>query len=88
MGIVSWTVLGAIVGVLVNRLLPGRFPGGLIGTVVGGMAGAVLGGTIFSLAARRTVPAFDPAGLLVAFVGAALLLMLVRKAGYSRPRTQ
>jgi uncharacterized membrane protein YeaQ/YmgE (transglycosylase-associated protein family) len=88
MGIVSWIVLGAIVGILVNWLLAGKFPGGVIGTIVGGMAGAFLGGAIFSLAADRGVSGFDALSLLIAFVGAALLLMIVRKAGSTQPRTR
>ena len=87
MGIISWIVLGAIVGFLVNWLVPGRFPGGLIGTIVGGMAGAFLGGALFSLVAARGVTGFDVVSLLVAFAGAALLLTVVRKAGYAQPRT-
>lgn len=88
MGIVSWIVLGTIVGILVNWLLPGKFPGGVIGTVAGGMAGAFLGGAIFSLAADRGVSGFDGLSLLIAFVGAGLLLMVVRKANHAQPRTR
>lgn len=87
MGIISWVVLGTIIGLLVNWLVPGRFPGGLIGTIVGGMAGAFLGGALFSLVADRGVTGFDAVSLLVAFAGAALLLTVVRKAGYAQPRT-
>jgi uncharacterized membrane protein YeaQ/YmgE (transglycosylase-associated protein family) len=88
MGIVSWIVLGTIVGILANWLMPGRFPGGLLGTIVGGMAGAFLGGAIFSLVASRGVAGFDLVSLLIAFFGAALLLTIIRKAGYAEPRTQ
>ena len=88
MGIISWIVLGTIVGFLVNWLIPGRFPGGLIGTIVGGTAGAFLGGAVFSLLAERGVTGLDAISLLVAFVGAAVLLTLVRKAGYAQPPTR
>ena len=88
MGIISWIVLGTTVGFLVNWLIPGRFPGGLIGTIVGGIAGAFLGGAVFSLLAERGVTGLDAISLLVAFVGAAVLLTLVRKAGYAQPRTR
>jgi uncharacterized membrane protein YeaQ/YmgE (transglycosylase-associated protein family) len=88
MGIVSWIVLGTIVGILANWLLPGKFPGGAVGTVAGGMAGAFLGGAIFSLAADRGVAGFDALSLMIAFVGAVLLVMIVRKAGYAQPRTR
>jgi len=54
---------------------------------VGGIAGAFLGGALFSLIADRGVTGLDPVSLLLAFVGAALLLTIVRKAGYAQPRT-
>ena len=88
MGILSWIVLGTIMGFLANRVVPGKFPGGVLGTVVGGIVGAFLGGAIFSLIASRGVGGFDIVSLLIAFVGAVLLLTIVRKAGYARPRTQ
>jgi uncharacterized membrane protein YeaQ/YmgE (transglycosylase-associated protein family) len=88
MGIISWIVLGAIMGFLANWLLPGKFPGGVPGTIVGGVAGAFLGGAVFSLIANRGVAGFDLVSLLIAFVGAALLLMIVRKAGYAGPHTR
>ena len=86
MSVVSWIVLGTIVGVAVNLLVPGRFPGGILGTVAGGAAGAFLGGALFSLLADRGVSGFDTVSLLIAFAGAALLLTAVRKAGYAAPR--
>jgi len=86
MGIVSWIVLGAIVGFAVNWLVSGRFPGGIPGTVVAGAAGAFIGGAAFSLVADRAVSSLDALSLLIAFAGAALLLTAVRKAGYAAPR--
>jgi uncharacterized membrane protein YeaQ/YmgE (transglycosylase-associated protein family) len=88
MGILSWILVGTVMGFLVNWIVPGKFPGGVPGTVAGGIAGAFLGGAIFSLIASRGVAGFDALSLLIAFVGAALLLTIVRKAGYARPRTQ
>jgi uncharacterized membrane protein YeaQ/YmgE (transglycosylase-associated protein family) len=88
MGIVSWIVLGTIVGILADWLMPGRFPGGLLGTIAGGMAGAFLGGAIFSLVADRGVAGLDTVSLLVAVVGAAVLLMVVRKADHAQPRAR
>jgi uncharacterized membrane protein YeaQ/YmgE (transglycosylase-associated protein family) len=87
MGIISWIVLGAILGFLANWRVPGKFPGGVLGTVAAGMAGAFLGGAVFSLIASRGVAGFDVVSLLIAFIGAALLLTIVRKAGYAQPRT-
>ena len=88
MGIISWILLGTIMGFLANWLIPGKFPGGGLGTIAGGAAGSFLGGAVFSLIANRGVAGFDVVSLLIAFVGAALLLTVVRKAGYAQPRTR
>ncbi len=88
MGIFSWILLGVIMGVLVEWLVPGKFPGGMLGTMVGGVAGAFLGGAIFSLIADRGVAGFDVVSLVIAFIGAVLLLTVIRKAGYAEPRVR
>jgi uncharacterized membrane protein YeaQ/YmgE (transglycosylase-associated protein family) len=88
MGIVSWIVLGTIVGILANWLVPGRFPGGLLGTIAAGMAGAFLGGAVFSLVADREVAGLDGISLVLALAGAALLLMVVRRADHAQPRVR
>lgn len=85
MGIISWIVLGTLLGFTINRVLRGRFPGGALGTSAGGTAGAFLGGATFSLIADRDVTGFDPLSLCVAFAGAAALLAVIRKAGYQDP---
>jgi uncharacterized membrane protein YeaQ/YmgE (transglycosylase-associated protein family) len=85
MSIISWLALGTLIGVLSNWILPGRFPGGLLGTIAGGTAGAFLGGAIFTLLAGRGVSGFDLVSLLIALVGAGLLLAAVRKAAYTEP---
>lgn len=81
MGIIGWIVLGTLIGLLANWLVPGRFPGGFFGVIVGGTLGAVLGGLLFSVVADRGVTGFDLASLVIAFVGAAFLLTLLRLAG-------
>lgn len=46
MGIVSWVVIGLIVGLIAQAILPGRTSGGFVVTLVVGLVGAVLGGFI------------------------------------------
>jgi uncharacterized membrane protein YeaQ/YmgE (transglycosylase-associated protein family) len=81
--IVSWILLGTVVGLMAHRLLPGSFPGGVLGTVAAATAGAFLGGAGFTLVASREVSGFDGVSLLVAFLCAALLLTVARKAEYA-----
>jgi uncharacterized membrane protein YeaQ/YmgE (transglycosylase-associated protein family) len=79
MSIVGWIILGTIAGLLANWLLPGRFPGGIAGTVLGGTLGAFLGGGLFALIAGRDVAGLDLVSLVIAFMGAALLLSVIRR---------
>jgi uncharacterized membrane protein YeaQ/YmgE (transglycosylase-associated protein family) len=86
--IIGWIVIGAACGVLADRLVPAGFPGGVRGSVLGGMAGAFIGGGGFSLVANRGVSDLDLLNLIsliMAFIGAALLLTAIRKASYVEP---
>ena len=49
MGILSWIIMGLIVGVLAKWIMPGKDPGGLIVTILIGIAGAFIGGFIGTL---------------------------------------
>jgi len=76
MGILGWIVFGLIVGALAKLLMPGRDPGGIIVTMLLGIAGAVLGG--FVGRALGFYGEGEPAGFLMALVGAVVLLALYR----------
>jgi uncharacterized membrane protein YeaQ/YmgE (transglycosylase-associated protein family) len=77
MGILSWLIMGLIVGVLAKFIMPGDDPGGFIVTVLLGIAGAFVGGFIASFLGFGAVVGFDLISLLIATGGAVLLL-----AGY------
>ena len=51
-GIISWIVVGLIVGILGKLIMPGRDPGGFLLTIVIGMIGALVGG-VYCAATRR-----------------------------------
>lgn len=74
MGILSWIVLGLIVGILAKWIMPGPDPGGLILTIVIGVAGAFVGGFIGSLLGFGSVSGFNLGSLALATGGALLLL--------------
>ena len=78
MGIVSWIVMGFIVGLLAKFIMPGRDPGGLIITILIGIGGAFVGGYIGSLLGIGTVTGFNAGSFLLAVGGAVLLLILYR----------
>jgi uncharacterized membrane protein YeaQ/YmgE (transglycosylase-associated protein family) len=79
MGLLSWIVLGLIVGVLAKWIMPGDDPGGLIVTVIIGIAGAFVGGYIGTALGFGTVTGFNLGSLAIATGGALLLLFVYRK---------
>lgn len=74
MGILSWILLGLVVGVLAKWMMPGPDPGGVIVTILIGIAGAFVGGFLGSLAGLGSVSGFDLGSLVLATGGALLLL--------------
>ena len=78
MGIISWIFLGLIAGALAKFLVPGRDPGGFIVTILIGIVGAILGGFLGSFIGLGRVESFDLGGIVVATLGAIILLVLYR----------
>ena len=74
MGILSWIVLGLIVGALAKWIMPGPDPGGIVITILLGIAGAIVGGFLGSLMGLGTTSGFNLGTLLIATGGALLLL--------------
>jgi uncharacterized membrane protein YeaQ/YmgE (transglycosylase-associated protein family) len=78
MGVLSWILLGLVVGVLAKWIMPGDDPGGLIMTVLLGIAGAFVGGFLSTLIGVGTPGGFSLGSIAVATGGALLLLFLNR----------
>jgi uncharacterized membrane protein YeaQ/YmgE (transglycosylase-associated protein family) len=85
MGILGWIVFGLIVGAIAKLLMPGRDPGGIIVTMILGIVGALLGGFIGR--ALGMYSADEPAGFIMALVGAILVLLIYRLTVGGRHRT-
>ena len=79
MGILTWLILGLIVGVLAKWIMPGKDPGGLIVTSLIGIAGAMVGGFISTAIGLGSVSGFNFGSLVIATGGALLLLFGYRK---------
>jgi uncharacterized membrane protein YeaQ/YmgE (transglycosylase-associated protein family) len=75
-GILSWIVFGLVAGVVAKALTPGRDGGGCIVTVVIGVVGALLGGYLATLLGFGGLSGFDVRSLVIAILGAVLLLVL------------
>jgi uncharacterized membrane protein YeaQ/YmgE (transglycosylase-associated protein family) len=78
MGIISWIFLGLIAGALAKFLVPGKDPGGFIVTILIGIVGAILGGFLGSFIGLGKVESFDFGGIIIATLGAIILLVLYR----------
>ena len=84
LGWIGWIIFGLIVGIVGKFLMPGRDPGGFIVTILLGIAGALLGG--FVGRALGFYNEGEPAGFIMAVIGAILLLAIYR-AVIGRRRT-
>jgi uncharacterized membrane protein YeaQ/YmgE (transglycosylase-associated protein family) len=84
LGWIGWIIFGLVVGIVGKFLMPGRDPGGFIVTILLGIAGALLGGFI-----GRALGLYnegEPAGFIMAVIGAIILLAIYR-AVIGRRRT-
>ncbi len=79
MGILSWALLGLVVGALAKLIMPGKDPGGIIVTSLIGVAGALVGGFLGSFLGLGTVVGFDIRSLAIAIGGALILLWGYRR---------
>ena len=79
MGFIAWIVLGLIVGILAKWLMPGPDGGGFIMTVILGIVGAMVGGFISSFFGLGTVDGFNLGSMVIAVLGAMLVLFVYRK---------
>ena len=87
MGILSWIVVGLIAGFLAGQVMRGGGYG-LLGDIIVGVVGALLGGwlatTLFHISA--SVNGINLESILVAFVGAIVLLIVLRLLFSARRR--
>lgn len=79
MGILTWILVGLIAGVLAKIAMPGPDPGGIILTIVIGIVGALIGGFVVNrLLGGPNVTGFNLPSILVATLGAIILLAVYR----------
>jgi uncharacterized membrane protein YeaQ/YmgE (transglycosylase-associated protein family) len=77
MSILTWLIVGLIAGVLASLVMGGTGYG-IIGDIIIGIIGAFIGGWLFSTLGVA-VPLGGLAGtILVAFIGAIVLLFIIR----------
>jgi uncharacterized membrane protein YeaQ/YmgE (transglycosylase-associated protein family) len=71
----SWVVVGFFAGVAA-KAVTGQHRPGCLGSIVVGIVGGLLGGAIFKAAGDEGINDFGFRSLLVAFVGATILLFV------------
>ena len=84
MDVLIWIVFGLVVGIVAKFVMPGRDPGGMIVTIVLGIVGALLGGWIGR--ALGVYQPGQPAGFIMAVIGAIVVLAVYRLAFSGRTR--
>ena len=82
MGLLAWIVVGLIAGWLASQVVASRY--GIIGDTVIGMVGALVGGFLFEQFGSTGTTGFNIWSVLVAFVGAVVLLVLIRAVSGQR----
>jgi uncharacterized membrane protein YeaQ/YmgE (transglycosylase-associated protein family) len=86
MSIVVWLVVGLIAGFLARLVFPGEEPGpgGITGDLICGIIGGVIGGWVFRALGGAGVTGINIGSIIVAFVGAVILLVIWRSVAGSK----
>jgi uncharacterized membrane protein YeaQ/YmgE (transglycosylase-associated protein family) len=78
MGIIAWIIFGALVGWVASLIMKTDEEQGALLNIVVGIVGAFIGGFIMSLFNGEGVTGFNIPSLLVALLGACVLLWIVK----------
>lgn len=78
MGILAWIVLGGIAGWIASMVAKTNASQGIFLNIIVGIVGAFIGGITFGFFGGAGVTGFNLYSLLVAIVGAVVLLYIVR----------
>lgn len=79
MSIIGWLILGAIAGFIASRIVNKTGEGVLLNIVLG-IVGAFVGGFLFSFAGAAPVTGLNIYSLLVAVIGAVVILVIYHAA--------
>ena len=83
-GWIGWIIIGAIAGALAGMIMRGG-GFGLLGDIIVGIIGAIIGGVILGLFVNTTVGVWG--SFVTAFIGACILIAIVRMISPSGSRT-
>ena len=85
MNIIGWIVIGLLAGALAGWFVPGRERNGCFGTMLIGIVGGLLGGWIWTGPLGQDQANGFLGSLLVAVLGSALVLLVLRQVHGDRP---
>ncbi len=77
MSIIAWIVLGLIAGFIASKISSGSGQG-IVLDIVLGIVGAFVGGFLFSVVGAAPVTGFNIYSMIVAIIGAVVVLWLYR----------
>ena len=78
MGWLAWIIIGALAGWLASIAMKTNREQGLLLDIVVGIVGALIGGFVFNALGIGGVTGFNLWSLFVAFIGAVILLAVLR----------
>lgn len=81
MGLLSWIIVGGIAGWLSTKIITPKKKKGCFTGILLGIVGAIVGGFVVSLFGGTGVTGFNIYSILVATLGAVLLIWVGRQLG-------
>ncbi len=78
MGWLAWLIVGALAGWLASIVMGTNGSQGLLLDIIVGIVGALIGGFLFNVIGAPGITGFNVWSLFVAFIGAVVLLGLLR----------
>jgi len=78
MGILLWIIFGALAGWIASMIMKTDAQQGMLGNILVGIVGALIGGFVMSNLGSTGVTGFNLYSLLVAVLGAVILIAILR----------
>lgn len=76
MGWLAWLIVGGLAGLFANAVMHSRM--GLVADIIIGILGGLAGGYLFGLIGQPGITGFNLWSVFVAFIGAVILLFVIR----------
>lgn len=79
MGIIVWIIFGALAGWIASIIMKTDYEQGMVKDIVMGVVGAIVGGFLMGLVGQSGVTGFNLYSLLVAVIGAVVVIYIGRR---------